>query len=261
MVGRAAAGAKRRERQVLFKKGFRTGEDRPEPSVRVNARIRVPEVRLIGADGAMIGIMTSGEALERARSEGLDLVEVNPKAAPPVCRLMDYGKFKYEQKKQANLARKRQTVIEIKEIKFRPKTDDHDYDFKMRHIRRFLSEGDKAKITVRFRGREMAHPQVAQKLLDRIVSDLKDEAVLEQNSRMEGRTMFLLLAPKAGAIAKPVPAVPAPVVPPGPRLAGPLPPARLPSAAAPAPPREELGMEKDKDDDDDDEDDEVDVEE
>ena len=165
----------------MFRKGFRPGEDRPEPSVRVNQRIRVPEVRLIGADGAMIGIMTSGEALDRARSGGLDLVEVNPKAAPPVCRLMDYGKFKYEQKKQANLARKRQTVIEIKEIKFRPKTDDHDYDFKMRHIHRFLSEGDKAKIR-RFRGRERRIRRW-QRLLDRIVSDLKDEAVVEQSSR------------------------------------------------------------------------------
>ncbi|MBI5501799.1 MAG: translation initiation factor IF-3 [Deltaproteobacteria bacterium] len=231
---------------------MRPGEDRPEPSVRVNQRIRVPEVRLIGADGAMIGIMTSGEALDRARSAGLDLVEVNPKAAPPVCRLMDYGKFKYEQKKQANLARKRQTVIEIKEIKFRPKTDDHDYDFKMRHIRRFLSEGDKAKITVRFRGRELAHPQVAQHLLDRIVADLKDEAVVEQTSRMEGRTMHLLIAPKAGAIPKPVPAAPAPVVP-GPRLAGPLP--VVPRAAPlPPPPREDLEKDKEKDDDDDEDD-------
>jgi translation initiation factor IF-3 len=221
--------------------------------VRVNQRIRVPEVRLIGADGAMIGIMSSGEALDRARSAGLDLVEVNPKAAPPVCRLMDYGKFKYEQKKQANLARKRQTVIEIKEIKFRPKTDDHDYDFKMRHIRRFLSEGDKAKITVRFRGREMAHPQVAQRLLDRIVSDLKDEAVVEQSSRMEGRTMHLLLAPKAGAVAKPAPPPPVET---GPRLAGPLPVLpRAPAAPAPKPPREDLEKDKEKDDDDDDDDD------
>jgi len=232
----------------LFRRGFRP-DDRPEPSVRVNQRIRVPEVRLIGPDGTMIGIMSSAEALDRARQAGLDLVEVNPKAQPPVCRLMDYGKFKYEQKKQANLARKRQTVIEIKEIKFRPKTDDHDYAFKLRHIRRFLADGDKAKITVRFRGREMAHPQVAQQLLDRIVSELKDEAVLEQGSRMEGRTMFLLLAPKAGA----KPAAPAPAPPPGTRPVGPLPPAPRPAAPAPEH-RDERDIDRDDDDEDEDDD-------
>ncbi|MBN1773019.1 MAG: translation initiation factor IF-3 [Deltaproteobacteria bacterium] len=241
----------------MFRRGFRS-EDRPEPAVRVNQRIRVPEVRLIGADGAMIGIMSSMEALDRARSAGLDLVEVNPKAAPPVCRLMDYGKFKYEQKKQANLARKRQTVIEIKEIKFRPKTDDHDYDFKMRHIRRFLADGDKAKITVRFRGREMAHPQVAQHLLDRIVNELKDEAVLEQASRMEGRTMFLLLAPKAG-IRPPVPVAAEPVAP-APRPAGPLPPTPRPPPPAPSPElvRDERDLDRDDDEDDDEDDDDAD---
>jgi translation initiation factor IF-3 len=242
----------------LFKKGFRPGEDRPEPSVRVNQRIRVPEIRLIGSDGAMIGIMSSGEALDRARAEGLDLVEVNPKAQPPVCRLMDYGKFKYEQKKQANLARKRQTVIEVKEIKFRPKTDDHDYEFKMRHIRRFLAEGDKAKVTVRFRGRELAHPQVAQRLLDRIVTELKDEAVLEQTSRMEGRTMFLLLSPKSGVIPKPVPTGPLPgPAQPGavPVIRGPLPPvpARPPAVPPPKEPKEDAEDDDDDEEEDDDE--------
>ncbi|NMC70359.1 MAG: translation initiation factor IF-3 [Myxococcales bacterium] len=217
--------------------------------MRVNQRIRVPEVRLIGPDGTMIGIMSSAEALERARQAGLDLVEVNPKAQPPVCRLMDYGKFKYEQKKQANLARKRQTVIEIKEIKFRPKTDDHDYDFKLRHIRRFLADGDKAKITVRFRGRELAHPQVAQQLLDRIVNELKDEAVVEQGSRMEGRTMFLLLAPKAGA----KPAAPAPAPPTATRPVGPLPPAPRPTAPPPEH-RDERDIDRDDEEEDEDED-------
>lgn len=232
----------------MFRRGFRP-DDRPEPSVRVNQRIRVPEVRLIGPDGTMIGIMSSAEALERARQAGLDLVEVNPKAQPPVCRLMDYGKFKYEQKKQANLARKRQTVIEIKEIKFRPKTDDHDYDFKLRHIRRFLADGDKAKITVRFRGRELAHPQVAQQLLDRIVNELKDEAVVEQGSRMEGRTMFLLLAPKAGA----KPAAPAPAPPTATRPVGPLPPAPRPTAPPPEH-RDERDIDRDDEEEDEDED-------
>jgi len=237
-------------KQVLLRKGFRP-DDRPEPSVRVNQRIRVPEVRLIGADGTMIGIMSSAEALERARQAGLDLVEVNPKAQPPVCRLMDYGKFKYDQKKQASLARKRQTVIEIKEIKFRPKTDDHDYAFKLRHVRRFLADGNKAKITVRFRGRELAHPQVAQQLLDRIVNELKDEAVVEQGSRLEGRTMFLLLAPKAGTRS----AAPAPAPPPEARPVGPLPPTPRPAAPA-AERRDGRGVDRDDEDEEEDEDDE-----
>jgi translation initiation factor IF-3 len=218
----------------LFRRGFR-GDDRPEPSVRVNQRIRAPEIRLIGPDGGMIGIMSSGEALERARSEGLDLVEVNPKAVPPVCRLMDYGKFKYEQKKQANLARKRQTVIEIKEIKFRPKTDDHDYAFKMRHIRRFLGDGNKAKVTVRFRGRELAHPQVAQALLDRIVNELREEAVVEQTSKMEGRTMHLLVAPKPGAAVPVKPGAPAALPPPDAPRTAPAVPAPGAAARVPAP--------------------------
>ncbi len=180
-----------------------------EPTVRVNLRIRAPEVRLIGGDGSMLGVMSSAEAYSKAVQAGLDLVEVNPKAAPPVCRLMDFGKFKYEQKKKENEARKRQTVISVKEIKFRPKTDDHDYDFKMKHIHRFLAEGDKVKVTVRFRGREMAHPEVAKRLLERIVAELKDEAVMEQDSRMEARTMFLLIAPKPGSGAKPAAPKPA----------------------------------------------------
>jgi translation initiation factor IF-3 len=184
-------------------------------------------VRLIDGDGAMIGIMSSAEALGRARDAGLDLVEVNPKAVPPVCRLMDYGKFKYETKKRASEARKRQTVIEIKEVKFRPKTDEHDYAFKMRHIRRFLGDGNKAKVTVRFRGREMAHPHVAKALIERIVTELKDEAIVEQDSRLEGRTMFALIAPKAGVRPAPRP--------------------------ADAPPEPPLAPLKDDDDDDDDE--------
>lgn len=236
---------------ILFKRRFYP-DDRPEPSIRVNQRIRVPEVRLIGADGTMIGIMSSAEALGRAREAGLDLVEVDPKAQPPVCRLMDYGKFKYEEKKRASLARKRQTVIEVKEIKFRPKTDEHDYAFKLRHIRRFLAAGDKAKITVRFRGRELAHPEVAQQLLDRIVNELKDEAVVEQGSRLEARAMSLLLAPKtttkqaASTSAQPSAS----------RPAGPLP--RAVSRPAPPPPtgyRSGRGVDRYDDDDEDDDDD------
>jgi translation initiation factor IF-3 len=206
-------------------------------------------VRLVAPDGSQIGVRSIEEAQWLASQLGLDVVEVAPEANPPVCRLMDYGKFKYEQKKQANQARKRQTVIEVKEIKFRPKTDDHDYDFKMRHIHRFLAEGNKAKVTVRFRGRELAHPQVAQRLLERIVNDLKEDAVLEQASRMEGRTMFLLLAPKSAAMVKPAgPAVPGA---PTPRPLGPPPPrpSALP-AASPGDKDEEDEDEEDKDEED-----------
>jgi translation initiation factor IF-3 len=157
--------------------------------------IRRPEVRVINPDGQQLGIYPIRQALTIAQELGLDLVEINPKADPPVCRIMDFGKFKYEQKKQANLAKKRQKVVEVKEVKMRPKTDDHDFNFKLRHVLRFLEEGNKAKITIRFRGREMAHPETAARQLDRVVEAVGDLAVIEQNYRMEGRTMTMLLAP------------------------------------------------------------------
>jgi len=157
--------------------------------------IRRPEVRVINPDGQQLGIYPIRQALSIAQELGLDLVEINPKAEPPVCRIMDFGKFKYEQKKQANAAKKKQKVIEVKEVKMRPKTDQHDFDFKMKHVRRFLEEGNKAKITIRFRGREMAHPEVAAALLDRVVQELGDEAVVEQSYKMEGRTMTMILGP------------------------------------------------------------------
>jgi translation initiation factor IF-3 len=155
--------------------------------------IRRPEVRVINPDGAQLGVYPIHQALSIASDLGLDLVEINPKANPPVCRIMDFGKFKYEQKKQANLARKKQKTIEIKEVKMRPKTDDHDFDFKVKHIRRFIDEGNKAKVTIRFRGREMAHPEMAAKLLDRVVEVTKDVAEIEQSYRMEGKTMTMIL--------------------------------------------------------------------
>lgn len=162
--------------------------------------IRRPEVRVINPDGQQLGIYPIRQALSIAQELGLDLVEINPKAEPPVCRIMDFGKFKYEQKKQANAAKKKQHIVEVKEVKMRPKTDQHDFDFKMNHVRRFLEEGNKAKITIRFRGREMAHPEVAAALLDRVVASLKEEAVVEQSYKMEGRTMTMILAPgKQGA--------------------------------------------------------------
>lgn len=157
--------------------------------------IRRPEVRVINPDGQQLGIYPIRQALTIAQELGLDLVEINPKADPPVCRIMDFGKFKYEQKKQANLAKKRQKVVEIKEVKMRPKTDDHDFNFKLRHVLRFLEEGNKAKITIRFRGREMAHPETAARQLDRVVEAVGDLAVIEQPYRMEGRTMTMILAP------------------------------------------------------------------
>lgn len=157
--------------------------------------IRRAEVRVINPDGQQLGIYPIRQAITIAEEAGLDLVEINPRAEPPVCRIMDFGKFKYEQKKQANAAKKKQKVIEVKEIKFRPKTDSHDFDFKMKHVKRFIEEGNKAKITIRFRGREMAHPEVAARLLDRVVAEVKDMVVVEQSYRMEGRTMTMILAP------------------------------------------------------------------
>jgi translation initiation factor IF-3 len=156
----------------------------------------VPEIRVIGADGEMLGVLNTDEARRMARGLDLDLVEVNPKASPPVCKIMDFGKFKYEEKKRQADARKRQTQIALKEIKLRPKTDDHDLDFKTKHVRRFLEEGNKVKLTVRFRGREITHPETAQRQIDAIVEAVADLATVETSARLEGRTMTAILAPR-----------------------------------------------------------------
>jgi translation initiation factor IF-3 len=150
----------------------------------------------------MLGVMDTHDAKRLARERELDLVEVNPKAVPPVCKIMDFGKFKYEEKKKQNEARKRQAQIELKEIKLRPKTDDHDIAFKVNHVRRFLEEGNKVKLTVRFRGREITHPETAARQIEAIISEIHDVALVEQTARMEGRTMTAIVSPKA----KPVPA-------------------------------------------------------
>jgi translation initiation factor IF-3 len=171
-----------------------------QDSYRVNRRIRVPEVRVIGADGAQLGIMRTDEALRISEENGFDLVEVSPKAMPPVCRIMDYGKFKYEQSKQQQKAKKHQSTVILKEIKFRPKTDDHDFDFKVKHIRRFLSEGNKAKLVIIFRGREIVHPETGQAMLKAVVEACNDIAVVEQNPIMEGRRMLMVIAPRGGVI-------------------------------------------------------------
>ena len=141
----------------------------------------------------MLGVLETSDALRRAREAGLDLVEVNPKAFPPVCKIMDFGKFKYEEKKRQGEARKRQALIELKEIKIRPKTDDHDIDFKLRHIERFLEEGNKVKITCRFRGREITHPEMAMRQLQLLVEHTREIAQVEVEPRIEGRTMTLIL--------------------------------------------------------------------
>ena len=163
--------------------------------MRRNDQIRVREVRLIGADGEQLGIVERLAALQMARDAGLDLVEVAAAADPPVCRIMDYGRFKYEAQKKKQEAKKRQTVIQIKEIKLRPKTDEHDYQTKVGHIRRFIEHGDRCKVTIFFRGREIVHKDRGQNMLDRVVEDTKDIAKIEQEARAEGRTLHMMLTP------------------------------------------------------------------
>jgi translation initiation factor IF-3 len=162
----------------------------------LNSQIRVPEVRLIGKDGEQVGILATDEAKEMAEDVGLDLVEISPNAQPPVCRLMDYGKFKYEDSKRKQAAKKKQKVITVKEIKFRPGTDIGDYTVKLNRLTTFLENGDKIKATMRFRGREMAHQELGMDLLKRVEADLSELAVVEQYPRMEGRQMVMVMAPR-----------------------------------------------------------------
>jgi translation initiation factor IF-3 len=163
---------------------------------RVNEEIRVPSVRLIDEEGEMQGVLTVRDAQARAYAVGLDLVEISPNAEPPVCKILDYGKFKYEQQKKKNEARKRQRVIEIKEVKVRPNIDENDYQVKLRAMRSFIDEGDKVKVTLRFRGREMAHQDIGVRVLERIRGDLETETKVEQMPRMEMRQMVMVLSPK-----------------------------------------------------------------
>jgi translation initiation factor IF-3 len=162
----------------------------------VNFEINVPSVRLVGADGEMLGVVTAREAMAAADAAGLDLVEISPNADPPVCKLLDFGKFKYEQQKKRNEARKKQKIIEVKEIKLRPNIDDHDYDVKMRSATSFLGEGDKVKVTMRFRGREMMHQDLGMNVLMRVRDQLDPLAKVEQTPQLEGRQMTMVLAPK-----------------------------------------------------------------
>jgi translation initiation factor IF-3 len=164
--------------------------------IRVNHRIRVPEVLVIGPDGNKLGVLQTHEALRMAQEQGLDLVEINPKSDPPVCKILDFGKYKYEEKKKQAQARRNQAVVDIKEIKLRPKTDDHDINFKIKAARRFLEAGHKVKFTVRFRGREITHPEKAHEQLDVILKALEDIANIETRPMMEARAMSVVVAPK-----------------------------------------------------------------
>lgn len=167
-----------------------------EKKTRLNAEIDAPEVRLIDAEGTQIGVVSNEEAQRYAEEAQLDLVEIVPNADPPVCRVMDFGKFRFEQNKKAQAARKKQKQIQVKEVKFRPGTDEGDYQVKLRNLVRFLSDGDKAKVTLRFRGREMVHQELGHKLLKRIESDLAEYGVVEQFPKMEGRQLVMVMSPK-----------------------------------------------------------------
>lgn len=161
----------------------------------MNRYIRVPEVRLIDSDGKQLGVYVTSKALELAQNQGLDLVEVSPDAKPPVCKIMDYGKYKYEQTKKLKEAKKHQVVVILKEVKFRPNTDEHDFNFKLKNINRFLDDGNKVKVTMVFRGREMVYREKGRETLKRIAQEVADKAVPEVEPKMEGRQMFLILAP------------------------------------------------------------------
>ncbi len=173
------------------------------------------EVRVIADDGTQLGILPTDEAMRRAEEKGLDLVEVQPMARPPVCKIMDYGKFKYQQKRKAAEQKRNQRVIEVKEVKFRPKTGEHDFDTKVRHLRDFLADGDKAKVTIMFRGREIVHPEIGHDVLKRVAEAIADIAQIELAPRMEGRSMFMVVSPgKPGQKPKPMNVGPAPAPPP-----------------------------------------------
>ncbi len=161
----------------------------------MNERIRASEIRLIGAEGENVGVVTPARGIEMAQEVGLDLVEISPNASPPVCKIMDFGKFKYETQKRESEARKKQKIIEIKEVKFRPNTDTHDYDVKMRNVFKFLGNGDKVKVTLRFRGREMAHLELGRALLERVAVDIEEVAKIDAMPKMEGRQMIMMISP------------------------------------------------------------------
>src|SRR5688572_24359219 len=181
--------------------GGRFDRRRPEQGLRINHRIRVPEIRVI-AEEEQLGVMPTHEALRLAEERGVDRVEISPRAFPPVCRVMDYGKYKYEQAQKKQQARQHASTVEIKEINFRPRTEEHDMDFKVKHVRRFLQEGNQVRLVIVFRGREITHPQTGVNVLNRVVEATQDIASVEVNPNMEGRRMVMILAPKAGVVRK-----------------------------------------------------------
>lgn len=170
--------------------------------MRINERIRAPQIRVVGPEGDALGVMDVRSAINIAREQGMDLVEVAPNADPPVCKIIDYGKFQYEQKKKAHEQKKKQTTITVKEIKFRPSTDDHDYGYRVKRAREWLLGGDKVRATIWFRGREMAHRDLGARILERVEHDLEDVADVEQRPKMEGNQMFLIMAPNRTKQAK-----------------------------------------------------------
>jgi len=163
----------------------------------INEAIRAKEVRVVGADGEQVGILPIREALQMAQEANLDLVAVAPTAKPPVCRVMDYGKFRYEQSKKEKEARKNQKVISIKEIRLSPTIEDHDFQTKLRHVQKFLEQGDKVKLSIRFRGRAITHSEIGKKVLEKLGEQVKDLSIVERSPKMEGRSMFMILAPKS----------------------------------------------------------------
>jgi len=162
---------------------------------RINERIRVPQVRLIDENGGQVGVVPTSQALQMARDKGLDLMEVSPNAQPPVCKICDYGKFKYEKKKKDQVAKKKQTVIKVKEVQLRPQTEEHDLEYKMKNVRQFLEDGDKAKITMMFRGREVAYSEQGYRLMRSLAEQLKDVAIVEAPPKLEGKKMIMILSP------------------------------------------------------------------
>jgi translation initiation factor IF-3 len=189
----------------------------------VNHRIRVPEVRVVLDDGTQLGILSRDEALRLAEEKGLDLVEIAARSNPPVCRIMDYGRFKYEQSKKQKAARKHSSSMELKEIKFRPKTEQHDMDFKIKHVRRFLEEGNKCRLVIVFRGREITHPETGVAVLNRVVEATQDIATVEVRPSLEGKRMMMILGPRAGLVRRAK----------APTTAGPVAPGAGPPQAAP----------------------------
>ncbi len=182
--------------ETNIRRPSRAAPEREQSGPRINDAIRAREIRLIDENGDNVGVVSRFDAMEKATQAGLDLVEISPDAEPPVCKIMDFGKFKFEQQKKAAEARKKQKVVEIKEIKMRPAIDDHDYDVKLKAIRRFFEEGDKVKVTLRFRGREMAHQELGMQVLQRVKAEVEGIAKDESEPRLEGRQMVMVLSPR-----------------------------------------------------------------